>query len=272
MREVVLHVPRDEVEDVLDRLLPQLPGGVRERELEQVVELRLRGDALPTLLEILALAGRSEIRAWEQQVPDDWRERRVADYVPDLIGGRLVVAPGWAPSSPAEIEIVLEDSAAFGTGSHPTTRRCLELLLGFPAGGSFADLGCGTGVLGIVAARLGFDPVVAVDISPEGVETARRNAAANEVRVDGRVLDLLNETPPAAEAFAANVPPDVHRQLAERLPDPFPRIGLVSGFHSGESESVLSAYQARGAQVRSRHEVHGWSVAALAAPLPARAG
>src|SRR5437588_853912 len=166
MREVVLEVPRAAVEDVLDRLLPRLPHGVRERERGRRVELRMRGEGLPSADEIRALTGRRNLRVREHEVPDDWRERRRADYEPDVIGGRLVVAPEWAPESGAEIEIVLREGSAFGGGTHPTTRKCLELLLQIHPNGSLADLGCGTGVLAILAARHGWDPVVAVAVIP----------------------------------------------------------------------------------------------------------
>jgi ribosomal protein L11 methyltransferase len=268
MREVVLQVPRLVVEEVLDRLLPVLPGGVHERELKTITELRIRGADLPSLAEILALSGRRDLRAWEHEVSEDWRERRADDYVPDVIGGRLVVAPDWAPPSGAELEIVLDQSTAFGSGDHPTTRRCLELLLEIPPSGSFADLGCGTGVLGILAARLGFEPVMAVDLSPESVASARRNAAANGVALRAVVRDLLTEEPPATDVFAANVPPAVHLRLAKRLPDPLPRLGMLSGFHPGAAASVLGGYEARGAKVSLREEVHGWTVAMVTGPLP----
>lgn len=270
MREVVLEVPRADVEAVLDRLLPVLPGGVLERELGDVVELRLRGRELPSLDEIVSLTDQRDLRAWEHQVPDDWRRRRVADYVPDVIGGRLVVAPDWAPASGAEIEIILDESGAFGLGTHPTTRRCLELLLETRPSGSFVDLGCGTGVLAILAARIGFDPVFAVDLSPESVEATQRNARANEVSLHARVLDLKSEEPPRADAFAANVPPVVHQRLAECLPVSAPGLGVVSGFHAGEAEAVLSGYRGTGARVDVRDDVHGWTVAVLSWPLPER--
>jgi ribosomal protein L11 methyltransferase len=268
MREVVLHVPRRAVEEVLDRLLPMLPGGVHERERKKVTELRIRGTDLPSLDEILALSGRRDLRAWEHEVSDDWRERRADDYVPDVIGGRLVVAPDWAPASGAELEIVLDQSTAFGSGDHPTTRRCMELLLELSPDGSFADLGCGTGVLGILAARLGFDPVVVVDVSPESVDAALANAATNGAQLRGVVMDLLTDDPPVADVFVANVPPAIHLSLAEKLPDPFPRLGVLSGFHPGAAAAVLSAYEARGAEMKLRQDVHGWAVAVVAGPLP----
>ena len=147
MREVVLRVPERAVEDVLDRLLPIVPGGVREARVGGEVELRMRGADVPAARVLARIAGTWPNTITEGEVSDDWRERRVADYKPEVIGGRLVVRPEWAPAPPGElIDIVLTEAAAFGGGTHPTTRTCLELLLELPPCGSFADLGCGTAV------------------------------------------------------------------------------------------------------------------------------
>lgn len=268
MREVVLQVPRAEVEDVLDRLLPALPEGVREIERGEAIELRIRGLRIPSLEEIVSLAGRTDLMVQEHEISDDWRERRRTDYVPEVIGGRLVVRPAWAASAGAEIEIVLEEGAAFGAGTHPTTRTCLELLLEIEPAGSFADLGCGSGVLAILAARLGWDPVTAVDISPASIELAQHNAQANGVAVRTLALDLREDPLPRAEGFAANIAPAVHPLLATALPDPPPRLGLVSGIHPGEVDQVIAGYVDRGLGVRARHDIDGWSVVMLERPLP----
>jgi ribosomal protein L11 methyltransferase len=270
MREIVLRVPREDVEDVLDRLLPCLPAGLREVERQDSVELLLRGAGLPSLNQVLALAGRSGLRAQEREVPDDWRERRRADYVPDLIGGCLVVRPDWAAVADSPIEIVLAEGSAFGGGRHPTTRSCLDLLLGLPPAGSFADLGCGSGVLAILAARLGWAPVVAVDLSPRAVELTQDNARSNQVSIETRLLDLSLEAPPAVDGFAANVPPEIHARIARELADPLPRMGLLSGFHTGQADQVLSHYESRGFRSASRRDAHGWCVILLEQPLSGR--
>jgi ribosomal protein L11 methyltransferase len=263
MREVVLVVPRAAVEDVLDRLLPTVPGGVRESARGRNVELSIRGSALPSVSELKRAAGRWPHRVFEREVSDDWRERRAADYTPDVIGGRLVVRPEWAPAaSPASapIEIVLGESAAFGGGAHPTTRACLELLLGLRPLGSFADLGCGSGVLAILAARLGWSPVLALDIQPAGVEAVRANALRNGVEVEARTADLAAEPPPSTDAFAANVPAGLHRRLAGGLAETDAQIGLLSGFGPAEADAIVEAYASRGFRQRERVDTHGWSV------------
>ena len=264
MREVVLTIPRLAAEDVLDRLLPIVPGGVRERPAGRHLELRMRGPEVPERAQIERAVGRWPHRLAEHEVADDWRERRLAEYEPDVIGGRLVVRPDWAPRPRASlIDVVLSDSAAFGGGTHPTTRTCLELLLDLPPGGSFADLGCGTGVLAIVAARVGWRPVAAVDVQPAAVDATRTNATLNEVAIDVAVMDLSGQPPPAVEGFAANVPAALHSIIAGAWGDHRPGAGLISGFDPAEAAGVLGAYAARGLRERRRVESQGWVVAEL---------
>src|SRR5436853_3186780 len=204
MREVVLTIPRLAVEDVLDRLLPIVPGGVRERPAGRHLELRMRGPEVPELAEIEHAVGRWPHKLSEHEVADDWRERRLAEYEAEVIGGRLVVRPDWAPApAPGVIDIVIAESAAFGGATHPTTRTCLELLLDLPPRGWFADLGCGTGVLAILAARPGWGPVLAVDVHRAAGDATRANAKLNGVAIDAAVTDLSGQAAPVADGFAA---------------------------------------------------------------------
>jgi ribosomal protein L11 methyltransferase len=263
MREVVLSMPASALEDVLDRLLPIVPGGVRERPLdERSLELRMRGDAVPPLAALSAALAPLPHQIEEHEVSDDWRERRLAEYSSDVIGGRIVVRPAWAPAPDKHlIDIVLAESSAFGSGMHPTTRACLELLLELEAAGSFADLGCGSGVLAIAAARLGWGPLVAVDVQPLSVQTARENAERNGTEIEIDVADLLQVTAPTAAGFAANVPAAVHASIVSRWRDAAPEVGLLSGFGEGEADAVIDGYGRWGLRERRRLAREGWVVA-----------
>lgn len=264
MRELVLRVPANEVEDVLDRLLPLVPEGVREVPSGEDVELKMRGAKLPSVTDVVRAAGRIRHKLTESTVPDDWRERRILDYRPDVIGGRLVVRPEWAPAAaPKLLEIVLPAaSPAFGAGTHPTTRTCLELLLELEPAGTFADLGTGTGVLAILAAKLGWRPVLGVDLVPESVEAASANAAANGVELEARVADLSMDPAPPADGLAANIPGSVHKCVAASLPASV-RVALVSGIGPEDADVVLPAYAAAGLTGQRVLEQHGWIVAVL---------
>jgi ribosomal protein L11 methyltransferase len=266
MREVVLRVPARVLDDVLDRVLPVVPDGVREFPRPPLqVELRMRGPGLPPLTTIARALGTLPFQISEHTVSDDWRERRLAEYRPEPIAGQVIVRPPWAPPAPAAMmDIVLQEGAAFGAGTHPTTRTCLALLLDLPAAGAFADLGCGSGVLAILARRRGWAPVIAVDVLPASVSAARANALANGVQITVREGDLSRDPPPAAAGFAANVPPAIHGALvAGWAVVAAPVVGLVSGFGPEAADAVLAAYAAIGLTATERHEMHGWVVARL---------
>jgi ribosomal protein L11 methyltransferase len=261
MREISLRVPADAVEDVLDDLLPLVPNGVRELADGDQVELCLRGRDLPERAAVLRAAGPWLLALQEREVPDDWRERRLADYRPLVIGGRLLVRPRWAPpAGPGLLEVELGDSPAFGSGSHPTTRHCLELLCDLQPRGGFADLGCGSGVLAVAAARLGWTPVIALDHDLDAVAATRANALSNGVAIDVRLADLEREPPPAAHTVAANFPVALHGPMAERMSEALPRVLVASGFLEADEHDALSGYRARGMHERRRVVDRGWVV------------
>ena len=177
-----------------------------------------------------------------------------------MIGGRLVVRPQWAPvPPPGMIDLVLAETAAFGAGTHPTTRTCLELLLDATPLGAFADLGCGSGVLAILAARLGWEPVTAVDIDPGSVETTILNAERNSVSIEARVADLSTEPVPPTAGFVANVPAELHGVIAAQL-IASSAYGLCSGFGPDDADEVAAGYAARRLRERRRVSAAGWSV------------
>jgi ribosomal protein L11 methyltransferase len=142
-----------------------------------------------------------EVRA--NDVAADWTERW-RDFHRPVQVGKLWIGPPWE-TPPGDVEaIVVDPGRAFGTGGHATTRLCLELLDGLERG-SLLDVGCGSGVLAIAAARLGFEPVLAVDHDPAAVEATQRNAAANGVELDVRVVDALREPLAPTDAAVANI-------------------------------------------------------------------
>jgi ribosomal protein L11 methyltransferase len=246
MRRIALTVRADAVEDVLDELLPLLPQGIHPADVGEGVELAIFGGDVPRD-RLEALVGAALLAVDEQDAPDDPAERRRRFGRTWEVGGRFVVRPPGAPARGGGLpELVIDSPAgAFGTGAHPTTRMCLELLLDLEPAGAFADLGCGAGVLAIAAAALGYRPVFAVDHEPRSVEATRRNAERNGVEVEALHLDLLEVQPPPAPTLAANVPPAVHRALARRLAPAVIHV-IASGVAGHAHDDMLAAYGAAG--------------------------
>jgi ribosomal protein L11 methyltransferase len=177
-----------------------------------------------------------------EPVADDWEERWKQFHEPVLVGDRVYVRPPWAEPRPDVLDLVIDPGQAFGTGAHATTRLSLELLLELSPGGSFADLGCGSGVLAIAAARLGFGPVAAVDNEEAALEATRANAAANGVSLD-RVarLDLRTQSPPTADTVAANLMRPLLLRMAV-LTSERPDTLIVSGMLNEEADEVARAF------------------------------
>jgi ribosomal protein L11 methyltransferase len=245
---------------VLAALLELAPSGVEEVDGEGWVEYALYGapGELPSLpLGDAEVAGvRVSVRG--EEVPEDWEERWKRFHAPVLIAGRLYVRPPWEEPAvrPGVIEVVIDPGRAFGTGAHPTTRLSLELMLELDPEGPFADLGCGSGVLSIAAAKLGFDPVVALDSDRLAVEATAQNARENGVALQ-RVerFDLRSAPPPTAGTVAANLMRPLLLRLAELL-EPRPPTLIVSGLLDHEADEVAAAFAPLGE--KRRLSLQGW--------------
>jgi ribosomal protein L11 methyltransferase len=144
-----------------------------------------------------------------------WKERWRDFHRPVRVGS-LWIGPPWETPPPDADAIVVDPGRAFGTGGHATTRLCLQLLVDQERG-SLLDIGCGSGVLAIAAARLGFAPVVALDRDPSALEVTRRNAAANGAEIECRLADALVDPLPAAHVALANISAEAAEHLVQRL-------------------------------------------------------
>ena len=148
-------------------------------------------------------------------VPADWEERWKRFHRPVSAAGIWIVPPWEDPPQGADA-VVIDPGRAFGTGAHPTTRLCLELL-GELEQGSLLDIGCGSGVLSIAAAKLGFAPVVGLDSDAHAVEAARANAAANGLQLEFARADARVAPLPEADVAIANMTAELVAQVGERV-------------------------------------------------------
>jgi ribosomal protein L11 methyltransferase len=255
MIRLAVRVRRDQAELVLAELLELAPGGVEERDDGDVVEYAVYGapGELPELPALRAAAGEALVEVATTEVADDWDERWKAFHAPVEIGG-LRVRPPWEPPRDGLIDVVIDPAQAFGTGAHATTRLCLELLLELEPGGALVDVGCGSGVLAIAAARLGWAPVVGIDHDPEAVRATTANAAANGVLVEASGHDLLRDGPaPSAPTALANLlRPLLLRVAAEGFAGPTPDVLIASGLLAHEGDEVAAAFARLGLREAER--------------------
>jgi ribosomal protein L11 methyltransferase len=258
---LALRVRREHAELVLAELLELAPGGVEESEDGDVVEYAVYGapGELPDLPDLRAAAGGALVEVTTSEVPDDWDQRWKAFHQPVQIG-ELYVRPPWAPPRAGLLDVVIDPAQAFGTGAHPTTRLCLELLLELEPAGALVDVGCGSGVLAIAAARLGWGPVLGIDHERESVQATLDNAAANGVSVQARRHDLLRDGPaPGAPTVLANLlrPLLLHvaqEGFAGRGPDAL----VASGLLAHEGDEVASAFAGHGLRETARRHGGEW--------------
>lgn len=184
-------------------------------------------------------AGEERLRAafpgaWAVDVPDDWRDRWRTFHRGARIGDVWLGPPWEAPPADA-VPVVIDPGRAFGTGGHPTTRLCLDFLQGLPRG-SLVDLGCGSGVLAVAAAKLGFAPVIAVDNDSAAIEVTEENAERNGVTVEARLGDASEGPLPETDFAVANITNEAVPWLPLRS-----AIAVTSGYLAAE-EVGLPAY------------------------------
>jgi ribosomal protein L11 methyltransferase len=266
---LAVRVDRAQAELVLAELIELAPSGVEEVEISaEVTEYAVYGapGELPDLPELKAAAGGALVEVRTEEIADDWAERWRSFHRPLVLGDQLTVRPPWEPVGDTELDVVIDPGQAFGTGAHATTRLCLELMLEREGPrGSFVDVGCGSGVLAIVAAKLGFAPVTALDYDPAAVTATDENAERNDLALQARRLDLRSEQVPDADVVAANVLAGPLRRWASDQRRLAPTL-ILSGILTPEADGVAAAFATRGHIERERRTLGEWTGLVLNAP------
>lgn len=255
-----------EAERVLAQLLELAPGGIEEEQGPDWVEYSIYGPPgeVPELPPLTADDGLLEVSSTE--IPDDWADRWRDFHEPvSVSGGRIIVQPSWetaATPSDDAVLVTIDPGQAFGTGAHATTSLCLEFLVELAdageASGPLVDLGTGSGVLAIAAARLGWNPVVGVDSELAALEAAAENARVNDVELELRRANLRAEEPPTAPAIVANLTAPLLGDVAGSLSSP-PRILVCSGLMVSEVDRVRGAFEPLGLEAITTRVSGEWA-------------
>jgi len=281
----------EQAEIVLAELTVLAPNGVEEERGPDYVEYAIYGGEgeLPELGEIEVAAGDGLVEVVATEVPDDWADRWQDFHKPLLVGERLWLRPSWEEPREGAIDLVVDPGRAFGTGAHPTTRLCLEFLLELErageASGPLMDLGTGSGVLAIAAAKLGWEPVRGFDHEKPSIEAAGANATANGVSLELERRNLRESLPELAPTVVANMTAPVLRVIAGQLardgdrgrarqslpavaltsPPPIPTTLVLSGLLPTELDEIATAFEPWGLTEADRRLQGDWAALLLRA-------
>jgi ribosomal protein L11 methyltransferase len=260
----------EQAEIVLAELVQLAPGGVEEEAGPDWVEYAIYGaeGELPDLGAVEAAAGDGIVEITSERIPDDWADRWRDFHEPTVIAeGRVVIRPEWRDSpKPDALDVVIDPGQAFGTGAHPTTRMCVDMLVFLAdrgdAAGALVDLGTGSAVLAIVAAKLGWSPVLGVDHEAPAIEATKENAAANGIDMSVERVNLRSDSAPTAPTMVANLVAPVLRDVARLMIHP-PSTLVISGLLTGEALDVAGDFARHGLTTTERLDSGDWSALLL---------
>lgn len=237
-----MRVAAERAEEARALLIELFPEGFEEVAMDGGIEFAAytKAGGEERLWQVFGPGAASDVDA-------GWSEAWKRFHQPVRIG-RLWVGPPWEEPDGGRMAVVVDPGQAFGTGAHPTTQLCLRFLLEHEPV-SLLDLGCGSGVLSIAAAKLGYGPVTALDLDDAAVAATRMNAEVNDVelRVDRR--DVLSDPLPSADLALANIASEPLGEVAGRIE----AAELIASGYLVSEEPELEGWK-----LDERKELQGW--------------
>jgi ribosomal protein L11 methyltransferase len=277
----------DQADLVLAELTVLAPNGVEEEHGPGYVEYAIYGGEgeLPELGDLDATIAGGSVEVSATEIPDDWADRWRDFHKPLLVADRLWLRPSWEPQRDGAIDVVVDPGQAFGTGAHPTTRLCLEFLCELEASGEakgeLVDLGTGSGVLAIAAAKLGWEPVRGYDHEQAAIEAGAANANANGVELQLERMNLRESLPNLARTVVANMTAPILKAVAAQLerggrgvfgslpavapegPPSAPQTLVCSGLLLAEQDEVAATFAKVGLVEAERRQQGDWAALLL---------
>jgi len=228
---------------------------------DKIIQIQEKINHIKSFLDI----GSGEIEI-EKVNEEDWAESWKKYYKPFRLGKHIIIKPIWEEYSSAEkndIIVEMDPGMAFGTGTHETTSMCIELLEKYlNENACVFDIGCGSGILSIVAAKLGADHVIAVDLDSNAVEASKKNVALNQLQEKVRIFqgNLLDNISEKADIVVANIIADVIIQLSNSVPDYLKNEALfiASGIIKERKDEAISVLERNGFNIIEITEKGEW--------------
>lgn len=217
---------------------------------------------------IKALEANSAVVSLGEIEEEDWSETWKAQFKPFAVGDRIWIQPSWDDSGdPGDrLVLIIDPGQAFGTGDHPTTKMCLELMERVPVQERFLDIGCGTGILSVAAAKLGWKQILATDVDEAAIECSEVNAERNSVEFEVRLTSGTPDLP--AEEYQLIVSNIISSTIIKIAPSVVPAIiaggkWIVSGIISGNWPEVRSELEGLGLKLMEERRENEWVAATL---------
>ncbi|MEJ2697850.1 MAG: 50S ribosomal protein L11 methyltransferase [Candidatus Sulfobium sp.] len=268
---VSIKAPEESREAVINRMMELGSTGISETSGDLLAYFEDQGqidrivDELRLFRDVLRSSGLDSDFSYDYSLLSDrdWNENWKKTFLPMAVGEHLTIIPSWLKGPPDRIPVIIDPGMVFGTGYHETTRTCLAMIEKYSPRTNkniFVDVGTGTGVLAIGAARLGFRTVVAVDTDPMAVEASLKNAQLNGLDnmsvIPGDITAVDGSFDFAAANLLSEILVGIAPGLARRLnPD---GIAVLSGMLPGQDVDVLSAFTGEGFFLTEKTDTGKW--------------